>query len=230
MNLVIFIDGAARGNPGPASAGVVIHDHDTDTLLHEAGYFLGKATNNDAEYQSLVRALQLAEQLGAEDLSIHSDSELMVRQINGEYKVKSPGLQRRHKEVMVLLNKVSGWQIEHIGREQNTRADRAANKALDAGRDVVVESCQPFINASPAPTGAHRCAVPSWSARLIDSPGPQCPAAMDSGTRFTFGPCTPDGLCVYAAQAAIAHSPIGSKPPASARCSHCNARIQIKRL
>ncbi len=230
MKLAISIDGAARGNPGPAAAGVVIHDHDAATVLHEAGYFLGSATNNVAEYQGLIRALQLAERLGAEALLIRSDSQLMVRQINGEYRVKNPGLQRRHKEAMTLLGRFGAWQVEHILRQQNADADRLANMALDAGRDVVVESSQAFQTGEKAPAAVEQAATVRWSARLTDGPGPQCPTLMEAGRRYAFGPCTPEGLCVYAAQAAIEHGPIGTAPRKSTRCTHCKARIEIAPL
>ena len=229
MKLAISIDGAARGNPGPAAAGVVIHEHDAGTVLHKAGYFLGTATNNVAEYQGLLRALRMAGRIGAEALLIHSDSQLMVRQFNGEYKVKNAQLQRHHKEGMTLLGGFGSWQMEHILRQQNTEADRLANMALDAGRDVVVESGEPFCTADKGPAAEQPAAL-RWSVRLADPPGPQCPAVMQANRRYLFGPCTPDGLCVYAAQAAMEHGSIGPAPHPSTRCAHCSVRLEIEPL
>ena len=137
MNLIIYTDGGSRGNPGPAAAGVVIRDGDSDKIIHEAGYFLGKTTNNVAEYQGLIRALEYAQQLGAKRVQVFTDSELMVKQITGEYRVKSPDLKPLAEKAQSILLRIDLWQIKHIRREKNTHADALANKAMDARRDVV---------------------------------------------------------------------------------------------
>ncbi len=140
LSLIIHIDGGARGNPGPAAAGVVIQNAQNSQYLHEAGYFLGRTTNNVAEYQGLLHGLKNAADLGAESVQIHSDSELMVRQINGEYRVKSAHLRPLHDEAQSLLNHFAHWTIQHVCREQNKLADDLANRAIDAQNDVHFES------------------------------------------------------------------------------------------
>lgn len=140
MRCVIHIDGGARGNPGPAAAGVVIRDADTDEYLHEAGYWLGEATNNVAEYQGLLHALKAAAKFNVASLHIHSDSELMVKQINGEYRVKSPNLRSLFDEACQLLRGFDEWKMTHVRREKNKLADELANRAMDAKTDVQFES------------------------------------------------------------------------------------------
>ena len=137
MNVTIFIDGGSRGNPGPAAAGIVILNTDTNQPVLEAGYFLGRATNNFAEYQGLIRSLRAALDRGATHATIHSDSELMVRQVLGQYKVKSPDLQPLHREATALLRQLQQFKIGHVYRESNQRADQLVNAALDAQHDVV---------------------------------------------------------------------------------------------
>lgn len=148
MNLIIHIDGGSRGNPGPAAAGVVIHDADSGRVVHEAGYLLGRATNNVAEYQGLIRALKLAIQMGARSVDIRSDSQLMVRQITGDYRVKSPDLAPLCKEAQTLLLTIDTWQLRDVRRHENARADELANLALDRGGDLVLSA-----TAGDAPNG-----------------------------------------------------------------------------
>lgn len=149
MALVIHIDGGARGNPGPAGAGVVIRSTH-DRQCYEAGFFLGKQTNNAAEYHALIHALRrVVETRCKGDVSIHSDSELLVRQIAGEYRVKSPSLAKLHAQAEQLLLKLESWTIRHIRREENQRADELANMAMDNERDVIVKQ----VDAPP--TEAH---------------------------------------------------------------------------
>lgn len=137
MGLVIHVDGGSRGNPGPAGAGVVISD-ESGAKLHEGAYFLGNQTNNSAEYQALIRGLQRAETLTARPIHIRSDSELLVRQLIGEYRVKNEALAALFAQVQMLLLRFGGWQIRHVPREQNRRADELANLAMDQRRDVIV--------------------------------------------------------------------------------------------
>ncbi|MBI5049078.1 MAG: ribonuclease HI family protein [Deltaproteobacteria bacterium] len=127
----IYVDGASRGNPGDAGIGVVIATGSGKTLKEIAKY-LGKATNNVAEYQALIAALKEAKSLDVEAIKIFADSELMVKQIKGEYKVKSAGLLPLYKEAKGLLMQFSRYDIIHINRERNTEADRLANQAIDS--------------------------------------------------------------------------------------------------
>lgn len=137
MQALIHIDGGARGNPGPAAAGVSITTPDGTEALHEAGYWLGELTNNEAEYQGLLHALKAALELGFESVHVRSDSELMVKQIKGEYRVKAANLKPLFGEAREQLSKFPQWSIEHVRREKNKRADQLANLAMDAGRDVI---------------------------------------------------------------------------------------------
>ncbi len=137
MQALIHIDGGARGNPGPAAAGISITTPDGSEAIHEAGYWLGELTNNEAEYQGLLHALAQAKALGFESVHIRSDSELMVKQIKGEYRVKADNLKPLFATARERLTGFSKWSIEHVRREKNKRADQLANLAMDARRDVI---------------------------------------------------------------------------------------------
>ena len=128
--LIAYTDGAARGNPGPAGAGVYIVDQH-DILVDEAIAYLGEVTNNIAEYRALLLALDKLESLQASQIIIRSDSELMVRQLNGEYRVKNEGLRPLFQEAKARLRGFDSVTIEHVRREQNKEADRLANQAID---------------------------------------------------------------------------------------------------
>ena len=125
----LFTDGASKGNPGPAGAGwVLINDQNSHSV--KEGKFLGQATNNEAEYQALILGLQRALSCGAQEIRIHMDSELLVRQLNGLYRVKNPRLASFFHQVQDLLPKFTKYVIIHIPREQNREADRMANEAI----------------------------------------------------------------------------------------------------
>lgn len=155
-NLHIHIDGGSRGNPGPSAAGVVFRDADKDLTLYEAGHWIGRATNNFAEYTALLTAVKLALPLKPRQTLIHSDSELMVKQINGEYRVKSADLKPLHAQALALLRQLGSWKIKHVYREKNARADELANKSMDAGRTIIDS---PLVNLdapnAAAPTTAN---------------------------------------------------------------------------
>jgi ribonuclease HI len=125
----IHIDGAARGNPGPAAFAYVIARNGAPVI--EDHGCLGKATNNQAEYTALIRALQRATDLGGRRLQVLSDSELLVKQMNGEYRVKNPDLQVLHEEARQLRGRFERVAIRHVPRAQNPRADLLCNEALD---------------------------------------------------------------------------------------------------
>jgi ribonuclease HI len=135
MRLMLNIDGGSRGNPGPAAAGVVVRAED-GTIVQELGLFIGHATNNVAEYRGLLAGLQAAKELGASEISVLSDSELLVRQMNGQYRVKNEGLRPLFEKAKVLVAQFGRFQIAHIRREYNKEADRLANRAMDLRRDV----------------------------------------------------------------------------------------------
>jgi ribonuclease HI len=128
--LVAHIDGGARGNPGPAGYGVHVEDEDGRLVAELYGY-LGTATNNTAEYAALLALLEFARARGASALRVLSDSELLVRQIRGEYKVKHPGLQVLHAAARRLMTSFPSVAIEHVPREANHEADALANRAMD---------------------------------------------------------------------------------------------------
>ncbi|MCL2641464.1 MAG: ribonuclease HI family protein [Phycisphaerales bacterium] len=128
--LTLHFDGGARGNPGPGGIGVVLLDEDGDAI-YELGEFLGHCTSNVAEYTALVRGLAAAKTLGAKKLIVKADSELVVRQINGVYKVKSPHLKPLFQRAVTLMREIGDVTISHIYREGNARADELANDAMD---------------------------------------------------------------------------------------------------
>jgi ribonuclease HI len=130
--LVVNVDGGARGNPGPAAIGAVVQAPGGE-VLEERGERIGAATNNVAEYRALLLGIERAAELGASELELVGDSELVVRQVKGEYKVKDAGLRELHAEVKRALGGFERWSIRHVRREQNAAADRLVNAALDGG-------------------------------------------------------------------------------------------------
>jgi ribonuclease HI len=128
--LTIYTDGAARGNPGPAAIGAVIKDDKSD-IVASISRCLGVTTNNQAEYRAIIAALEKAIGLGARQVVLYSDSELVVKQINGQYKVKHAALRPLYMEVVRLAGALESFKIAHIPREKNAAADALANKALD---------------------------------------------------------------------------------------------------
>lgn len=130
--LIANIDGGARGNPGPAGYGVFVQDSKGHTVA-ELHRYLGRQTNNFAEYSGLLAALEYAVAHHARMLRVRSDSELLVKQIKGVYKVRSEGLLPLYEQAQRLMLKLEDFRIEHVRREQNRDADRLANKAMDEG-------------------------------------------------------------------------------------------------
>ncbi len=128
--LLLSTDGGARGNPGPAGAGWVIKDENGAIIL-EHGQYLGETTNNVAEYTALIEALKSSKTLGGTDLEISMDSELIVKQMLGEYKIKQPHLQELAAKVKRLLAEFDNYSFKHILREFNKEADRMVNQAID---------------------------------------------------------------------------------------------------
>lgn len=128
--IVAYIDGGARGNPGPAGYGVRIERPD-GALVEEFSGSIGTATNNVAEYRGLIAALEWARANGRSDVLIRSDSLLIVEQMRGRYKVKHPGLQTLHRAARLLAAEIGQVSFEHVRRERNAHADRLANQAMD---------------------------------------------------------------------------------------------------
>ncbi|HEX8751881.1 MAG TPA: ribonuclease HI family protein [Solirubrobacterales bacterium] len=129
--ITVNVDGGARGNPGPAAIGVVVRDA-AGEVIEEHGERIGRATNNVAEYRALLRGIELAAAHGATELELVGDSELVVRQVEGRYKVKDPTMQELHAEVKRSLAPFGVWSIRHVRRAENAEADRLVNQVLDA--------------------------------------------------------------------------------------------------
>jgi len=131
MRYRVHTDGAARGNPGPAAIGIVVQDHAGHTI-YEASRSLGTKTNNEAEYLALIAALEYLMEARISEADFFLDSELVVKQLNGVYRVKEPRMQSLHARVTMLLNAVPKHSFKHVRRADNARADALANEALDA--------------------------------------------------------------------------------------------------
>ncbi|HET9322757.1 MAG TPA: ribonuclease HI family protein [Gaiellaceae bacterium] len=131
MKARLWTDGGARGNPGPAAYGYVL-EADDDTVLAAHGEAIGVATNNVAEYRALIAGLEKALELGVDELEVVSDSELLVKQMRGEYRVKNPGLRELHDEAAALAHRLRKVGYTAVRREHNELADRLVNEALDA--------------------------------------------------------------------------------------------------
>lgn len=133
MKLVVHVDGGARGNPGPAAAAAVLSTPDGE-VVDEAHETLGVATNNVAEYRGLLLGLRRARELGADEVEVVNDSELVAKQVNGLYKVKHPDMKPLHAEAKAALSGFARWSIRSVPRAQNAQADALVNQALDAAR------------------------------------------------------------------------------------------------
>ncbi len=128
--LTMYIDGASKGNPGPAGIGIVIYDGD-DRLVGKVSAYIGKKTNNQAEYTALLRAIELALYFKTKTLKIRSDSELVVRQLSGEYQVTNANIKKLYERVIELKKQLPNFKIEHVMRNFNEKADFLAKKAAD---------------------------------------------------------------------------------------------------
>ena len=128
--MIVNVDGGARGNPGPAAVAAVVSAPDGAELASE-GRAIGPATNNVAEYRALLLGIELAAELGAAELELIGDSELIVKQVKGEYRVKDAALRGLHAEVRTALAPFERWSIRHVRREHNAAADDLVNSTLD---------------------------------------------------------------------------------------------------
>ncbi len=245
LNLTLHFDGGARGNPGPAAAGVVLRSDGGEALL-EAGYLLGKMTNNQAEYSALLIGVRAANQWGAEQLTIYGDSELLVRQLTGQYRVKSEGLLPLFEDAQQQLRQLQLWRIHHVPRHQNARADELLNRALDTDEDVIevqLRDAPPPLTArrDQATTGAERTGTERESAQRIivevvrEATAHACPTSCISGSRFVVEDLLPAGLNLDLATKLLERINIlrglaqrGEKPePAMVICSRCGAKLQV---
>lgn len=244
-NLTLHFDGGARGNPGPAAAGVVLRSDGGEALL-EAGYLLGNMTNNQAEYSALLIGVRAANQCGAEQLTIYGDSELLVKQLTGQYRVKSEGLLPLFEDAQQLLQQVRLWRIHHVPRHQNARADELLNRALDTDEDVIeVQSLEgpPALTARPdqAAANAQRAGTKGDRARRViievvrEATANACPTSCISGSRFVIEDLLPAGLNLDLAAKLLERINILRGPtqrgeraePAMVICSRCGAKLQV---
>jgi ribonuclease HI len=173
--ITAYTDGGARGNPGPAGYGVHILDADGNTLAELVGP-LGHATNNVAEYSGLIAALQWAHDHGHPRMRVRMDSELVIKQMQGEYKVKHAGLQALHADARRLLARLDRVTFEHVRREQNAVADGLSNRAMD-----IAEGKPPAAPEKQAPAPVAEAAV--LAPRAISIPRPPMPAHAGKGPR-----------------------------------------------
>jgi len=160
--ITLEFDGGSRGNPGPAGIGIVVRAGDRTPLV-TLGRFIGRATNNVAEYRALITAMEKARELGARNIVIRGDSELIIKQMRGEYRVKHPDMKELYDEAQSLVSDFDSVKIEHNLRHKNELADKLANLAMDRRADVT--------DADEAP---------------IDAPAP---VAVKAGDRFACARC-----------------------------------------
>jgi formyltetrahydrofolate-dependent phosphoribosylglycinamide formyltransferase len=147
MQVLVYTDGGSRGNPGPAAAGFVIDEASGHRLLAK-GLVLGETTNNVAEYTAVIKGLESARKLGAVEVTVYSDSQLLVRQLNGQYRVKSDQIRPLFQEVQSLLEQFAAYAVRHITRDKNAEADRLVNQALDVGHDVEATPAKGRVNVA----------------------------------------------------------------------------------
>ncbi len=156
MRVIVEADGGSRGNPGPAGFGAVVLDADTGAVLSEANDYIGVATNNVAEYRGLVAGLAAARDLGASDVAVRMDSNLVVQQMKGIWQVKHPGMRALAREANTLRTCFESVTFEWIPRERNKRADRLANAAMD-------RATSPAPNRPSANTPGGETPAPAWT-------------------------------------------------------------------
>jgi ribonuclease HI len=169
--LVAHIDGGARGNPGPAGFGVMIED-EAGRPVAKLSEYLGKQTNNYAEYSGLLAALTYALKHGFKALKVFSDSELMVKQIKGDYKVKNPALKELHDRASTMIDNLDAFEINHVLREKNRDADRLANLAMDRGTNRAA-SATTSTAPSASPTREVNGVVRNGVVEFLGSPLPE---------------------------------------------------------
>ncbi len=166
---IIYTDGGSRGNPGPAAYAYVIQRHGEVDL--EEKCYLGQTTNNIAEYTGMVKALEHAKELGGRTLIVHSDSELMVKQMNGEYRVKNEGLRPLYQQAVKLRAQFDKVTFKHVYREQNAQADALCNEAMDNPREARPRI--PLPSPSTPGEGPGVSAVPTKKGTPAEEPTPQ---------------------------------------------------------
>jgi ribonuclease HI len=224
MPWTVSIDGGARGNPGPAAAGIHIADP-AGEVVFSGGLFLGRKTNNEAEYAGLLFALDLLAASKADDVTIRSDSELLVRQLQGQYRVKAANLQPLYDRAAAAARRFAECRFQHVRREENKLADKLVNEALDAVEDVIAADPRGLYAALRRARPKAGSTAPAESAGSTKTPaapaaaaglngitvavvkGPRsgvCPAGTRAGQTFLFTATTPTvGMCLEACASVI---------------------------
>ncbi len=235
----LYTDGGARGNPGPAACGLVLLDQAGRTI-HASGHFIGRATNNVAEYRGLIFGLNEALGHGVSRLIVYSDSELMIHQLNGVYRVKNEQLRVLYAEAKELAEQFDFIKFEHIRREGNKLADEMVNRAIDAKRDVVAGAgASAKAVAARAAAGAQAPApaevfkkLSRFTALCTAESDEQCPGVISEGGKWPFDSAVPAGLCIYAAAGiinAVLAGAEGRGKKITAACARpgCPAKFEI---
>lgn len=184
---IIAIDGASKGNPGPAGIGVVICD-EAGSVIREISDFIGTATNNFAEYTALIRGLSEALHMGIGHVVVNTDSELMARQISGRYRVKNEGILPLYESVLDLMAKFQTISVNHVTRDKNKQADKLASKAASAGQKALITEIEEAPEPTPKKEEIHRLSVKTSSrSQMVDITRQVQDAVKSSGVS--------DGLC-----------------------------------
>jgi len=168
--IIVYVDGGSRGNPGPAAAGFVLTDKKAK-VLEAKGLFLGEATNNVAEYTAIIKGLEAAKQIGAKKVLVFSDSELLVKQVNGEYKVKSDKIRPLFQQSDKLLGEFESWKVQHVTREKNKEADKLVNQALNLERDIIASSAPGCVSQADCSRASTKYEKPIRLGVLISGGG-----------------------------------------------------------
>ena len=206
---ILHTDGGSRGNPGPAAGGVVLLGTDGSTI-HESGHFFGRCTNNVAEYRALLAGIEAAATQQITDLRIRLDSELIVKQLKREYRVKSPDLKPLYEEAVTALQSFAQWEVQHVPRAKNSRADALANQAMDQKQDVEGDG-RPSSSSVSSPK------LVGW----IEGKGPACPLGQSADVPMRLLPLVEEGWCLHAVEAVVRDGAGG----ASGACARCGAKI-----
>jgi formyltetrahydrofolate-dependent phosphoribosylglycinamide formyltransferase len=150
--IIVYTDGGSRGNPGPAAASFILAEPDGNQIQSKA-LFLGQTTNNVAEYTAIIKALEAAKQMGVKRLTVFSDSELLVKQVNGQYKVKSEQIRPLFQQAVNLINEFEDCKVRHVTRNKNKQADELVNQALNLEHDIEGKSMAITQNKKPIRLG-----------------------------------------------------------------------------
>jgi ribonuclease HI len=192
--ITLEFDGGSRGNPGPAGIGVVLRAADATPIV-TLGRFIGRATNNVAEYQALITGLQKAQELGAKKLLIRGDSELIIKQMLGQYRVRHPELKPLYEEAYHLLHQFQQAKLEHNLRHKNTLADKLANLAMDKKGEVTEADDNPLDTPTPDPAKAGDNLVCLRCGMVVEVKKPSSlrthqlrPVTCQCGQKMTDGP------------------------------------------